>query len=167
MGFITSGIKFGQVSADTAQQAIEIMKTLNRTAAETLVQFDCHAVTDVTGNGLLGHGYEMAEASGVTIRFESSRVPYLPEALTLARSRLLPRTIGTVWEMIRQRTRLSQRLVDEVKHLLLDPQTSGGLLIAVAGNAAASLVSELQRRDVPAAAIGEVLEPSEYRIEVN
>jgi selenide, water dikinase len=166
IGLIASGIKFGRVSEDAAQRAIEIMKTLNRTAAETMLQFECHAVTDITGNGLLGHAYEMAEASGVTIRFDSARVPYLPEALALARSSLLPRTIAATWEMIRPRTRVSQSLADEMRHLLLDPQTSGGLLIAVARVDAQSLVGELQRREVAAVEIGAVLDPSGYLIEV-
>ena len=166
IGLITTGIKFGETSPDTARRVVTLMRTLNRAASESMVEHKTHAATDITGNGLLGHAFEMAEASKVTLRLQVDNVPYMPEALPLAQSRHIPRTIGTTWEMIRGRTRLSNRVSEPVRLILLDPQTSGGLLIAVAADDADALMSTLERRGVPGTRIGEVQKPSALRIVV-
>jgi len=156
IGIITSGIKFNKVSEASAQRAIQVMTALNRTSAEIMLRFECHAVTDITGNGLLGHAFEMAHASHVTIRFDSSRIPYLEEAYSLAQSGLLPRTIATTWKMIQEFTQVGSEVPEPLRNILLDPQTSGGLLISLSLKDLDSCLDELSQAGVEAARVGSV-----------
>jgi selenide,water dikinase len=157
-GILTTGIKFGKTSAAAAERIIRLMGTLNRDAARIMRRFDCHGATDITGNGLLGHAYEMAHASGVTLRIESSRVPFIDEAYALAEQRLLPRTVRTTWEMISAVTTVDAAVADPLRSILLDPQTSGGLLIAVEPSEAAAMVEAMRTAAVEAVEIGAVEE---------
>jgi len=166
IGILTSGIKFGKTSPAAAALVTEIMATLNRPAAEVMSRYACSAVTDVTGNGLLGHAFEMAQASSVTLRFFSKQIPYVPEAFSLAEAGMLPRTIETTWEMIGAVTEVSPQVPRALKNILLDPQTSGGLLIAVNPDALELLIDEMSRRNVSAAHVGSVEKAQNLRIVV-
>jgi selenide,water dikinase len=131
IGIITSGIKFGQTSPAAAARAIRTMTTLNREAAEIMLRHNARAATDITGNGLLGHAHEMAVGSRVTLRFSASAIPYIEEAWALTEGGIRPRTILTTWNMISGSARFSERVPQALRNILLDPQTSGGLLIAL------------------------------------
>jgi selenide,water dikinase len=157
-GILTSGIKFGKTSPEAAERIIRLMATLNRDAARIMLRFDSHGATDITGNGLLGHAYEMAHASGVTLRIESTRVPFVEEAYALAEQRLLPRTVRTTWEMIAAATTVDVSVAEPLRSILLDPQTSGGLLIAVERRDAAAMVEAMRAEGVDAVEIGTVEE---------
>jgi selenide,water dikinase len=167
LGILTSGIKFNKTSAAAAQKAVTVMTTLNKAAAEVMLRHRCHAATDITGNGLLGHAFEMAEGSNVTIHFDAWSVPILDEAYALAESGLLPRSIRTTWKMIGQHTQVGAGVTEALKNILLDPQTSGGLLIAVADQHLESLMSEMQQLNIPAAVVGKVENPGGKRILVD
>ena len=156
IGIVTSGIKFNKVSQATTQEAIKIMTTLNRTAAEIMLRYDCHAATDITGNGLLGHAFEMARGSRVTLRFDSARIPFLEEAYPLAEAGLLPRTVATTWKMIQPFTRINPTVADPLRHILLDPQTSGGLLISLSLKDLDQIIDELKGSGVQAVHVGRV-----------
>ncbi|EGO65722.1 selenide, water dikinase [Acetonema longum DSM 6540] len=140
------------------QQAIQSMMTLNKAAAETAGRFTVHACTDVTGFGFLGHLSEMATASQVTVRIHSQAVPLFPQAREAAHMGLVP---GGAYA---NRTYFGQRGVtvqpgvpEAVADLLFDPQTSGGLLLAVPAEQAESLVKALlQQGVVYAAMVGQV-----------
>jgi selenide,water dikinase len=154
IGILTSGIKFGKTSSAAAERAIQVMTALNRTAAEVMVRHDCNAATDVTGNGLLGHAFEMAVASHVTLRILSRRIPYIQEAYLLAEAGVKPRTIAATWKMIAETTRVDPSVPEVLKTLLLDPQTSGGLLIAVRPSDLEATLSELVQKGVEAVHVG-------------
>ncbi len=111
------------------------MSTLNRDAAAAMLRHRCHGATDITGNGLLGHAYEMAQASGAALRFWSATVPVLPEALELTRQGTPPpyRTHDLDHDR-KTPPALDPSSPNLSKTRLLDPQTSGGLLIAVDGH---------------------------------
>lgn len=156
-GILTSGIKFNKTSPAAAERVIAVMSALNRSAAEVMLGFPCHGVTDITGYGLLGHGWEMAHGSGVALRIDSARVPLLPEAYELAAAGLQPRTIATTWKMIEKATKIAPAVPEPLRKLLLDPQTSGGLLIALDADRAAKMLDEMRGRGIEAAAIGEVV----------
>ncbi len=167
LGILTSGIKFNKTSPAAAREAIRVMSTLNRDAAAAMLRHRCHAATDITGNGLLGHGFEMAQASGVALRFWSAAIPVLPEALELTSQGLLPRTARTTWTMIQASTAIGPHVREPVKNALLDPQTSGGLLIAVDGAELESLMADLTRNQVQATHVGAVEESRNVRIIVD
>ena len=120
-----------------------LMTTLNKAARDVMVQHAVHACTDVTGFGLLGHAYEMATGSDVTLALDVASIDLIPEALELARMGFLPAG------MYRNRT-FAEMGVDAgetelaKQDLLYDPQTAGGLLIAVAASDADALYGALQ-----------------------
>lgn len=153
IGVITSGIKVDLCSADTVQRAYTQMAALNKDARDVMVQFRVHACTDVTGFGLLGHGLEMAQGSDVSLEFQVSQIPIIPQALELAAMGVLPAG------MYRNRT-FAQSHVDPgateltIQDLLYDPQTSGGLLMAVDPQDATALMEQLQKTVPDARIIG-------------
>jgi selenide,water dikinase len=166
IGILTSGIKSGRTSAESAAKAAEIMAELNRAASEVMIRHQCVAATDITGNGLLGHAFELAEASKVTLRFRAERIPFLPEAIELAREGLLPRTIKTTWGMIGKSAEFSPTVQEALRSILLDPQTSGGLLICVKPDRLPGLMRDMTERNVSAAHIGFAEEERGKRIVV-
>jgi selenide,water dikinase len=114
-------------------------------------------MTDITGFGLIGHARELALASDVSLRLHAGRVPLLEGAMECARAGYIPGGLKANREFAECAVEFAQDISEEVKTLLFDPQTAGGLLISVAAADADSLAGELQRKGVPAAAIGEVL----------
>jgi len=168
-GVIATALKAGKAPAGSVEAAITSMARLNRAAAEVLHAFEesasgkapenspIHAVTDVTGFGLLGHAREMAAGSSVSMRIDHAKVPLLPGALEAAHDGFLAGGLKSNREFIASCVEFSAGVDEDSRALLFDPQTSGGLLIAIAPDRAAALVAELHRRQIPAAQIGEVL----------
>jgi selenide, water dikinase len=167
LGILSSGIKLGRVSEPAVNEAIAVMSTLNRAASEAMVRFRCHAATDITGNGLLGHAFEMAVASGVALRFSSSRTPVITEALKLAEEGILPRTGRTTWNLIETHTRIAPGVPQALRNVLLDPQTSGGLLVSVDRADLEPFLQQLHNSQVTATHVGAVEEGSGARIIVD
>jgi selenide, water dikinase len=157
-GVITTALKHQTASEEHVAAAVVSMTTLNAGAARALGTLDdnLHACTDVTGFGLLAHAWEMASQSGVAFRFSVSRLPILPGAREYAAAGETPggteRNRRSVGDHVRYAADVSE--VDRL--LLLDPQTSGGLLAAVAGEVAGQALQALAAAGVRAALIGEV-----------
>lgn len=142
IGVLTSAGKAELLTEETVAHMNRLMTTLNKSARDVMVRHRVHACTDVTGFGLLGHGFEMAQGSDVELHISVGSVDLLPEALEFARMGVLPAG------MYRNRT-FAEPAVDAgtvetaVQDLLFDPQTSGGLLMAVAPEDADALLAEL------------------------
>lgn len=161
-GAITTAHKAGKVAEEHLRAAMESMLLLNRTAAHLLRQAGVRACTDVTGFGLLGHASEMAEASGVRLRIESGKVPLLPGAAEYARAGILPGGVGRnrAWLLgtgkgERARVRLADTVSPEMVDLLMDPQTSGGLLATVAPEKLEALLASFAAKGHGCWVIGE------------
>lgn len=143
IGVLTTAAKVDMVSSESMALAVRLMTTLNRAARDAMVNYRVHACTDVTGFGLLGHAAEMAQASGVELHLHIAGIDLIPEALELARMGILPEG------MYRNRS-FAEPLVDAGdtelarQDLLYDPQTSGGLLIAVDPADADALYNDLK-----------------------
>jgi selenide,water dikinase len=154
IGILTSAMKAGLCSPETVAYAGKLMSTLNKSARDIMVRYRVHACTDVTGFGLLGHGYEMAQGSDVQITFHTEAIDLIRESLEFAKMGILPAG------MYRNRT-YAQQAVDAgttdraVQDMLYDPQTSGGLLIAVDPRDADELLRELTGQVPSAQRIGE------------
>jgi selenide,water dikinase len=154
-GIVGTAIKAGRAPEDLVAAAVASMTTLNRAAAETLAGFagHVHACTDITGFGLFGHATEMATASGVTLVFSADRLPLLPGVLAFAAS---SRSGG----LFSNRSHFAAGIdVDlaigrDLHDACYDPQTSGGLLVAVDPSAADRLLAALKSAGVPAVAVG-------------
>jgi len=157
-GIISTGIKFGKASSDVAAGSIEVMLTPGGKAAEAIREFGIRAATDITGFGLLGHAWEVARASRVTIEIDSDRVPRLPGALDLARRKMLTQGDRTNREYVGDNLSIDGHIPREVISLLFDPQTAGGMLIAAPPEKAGSLLARLLENYPHAAIIGRALE---------
>jgi selenide,water dikinase len=142
-GVVTTAAKAEMVDAGHLSTALRWMATPNREAAEALQAMEPHAVTDVTGFGLAGHAAEMAEASGVAVEIDLAALPLLPGALEAAATGLVPAGAGKNRDSISPVLEIADG-ADELRvDLCLDPQTSGGLLAAVASDHAEKLVRRL------------------------
>ena len=165
-GVISTGIKFAKTEPEVAASSVEVMLTPGKAAAEAMREFEVKGATDVTGFALLGHAWELACASKVTIEIDSSRVPILPGAIELAAAGLLTSGDKTNREYIGEDIEIAERVSKEMRSLLFDPQTAGGLLISIARARADALLDRL-RADYPQAEIiGSVVEGSAHSIVV-
>jgi selenide, water dikinase len=155
-GVIGTAIKAGRAPADVVDRAARLMATLNKIAAETMVRSDgVHACTDITGFGLLGHTSEVAAASAVSVELVAAAVPLIDGAAQLV-SRNRSGGMATNREHFGGRTKLAPSIERDLQDLLFDPQTSGGLLIAVAGPLSGALKASLTAAGVIVSEIGRV-----------
>lgn len=164
-GIINTAIKGGLASESVTATVTEQMVTLNRAAAETMAAFDVSACTDVTGFGLLGHLAEMVDGAGLGVRVTAARVPIIAEALDFAAMGLVPGGAHRNREFRQQMVAFDPKIDAVMQDVLFDPQTSGGLLISVAGAQAEDLVEALHKAGVTdAARVGEVVSGGEEKI---
>jgi selenide,water dikinase len=152
-GVVATALKRGIAAESDVQSAIDSMLTLNRQACEAMLQFDVHGCTDVTGFGLIGHAREMALGSNMTLEIETSAVRFLPGAVEYARQGALAGGLTNNREFASCAVEVTRALASEIENLLYDPQTSGGLLIALPEGDAA----RLERSFPDAYPIGRVL----------
>jgi len=157
-GVITTAIKRNSAESGWVDAATRSMTTLNKTAAEVVARFGdaVHAMTDVTGFGMIGHARELALASNVSLRMFANKIPRLDGAMECIRAGFIP--AGLIANRDFAECVVGYEGVGEDdRALLFDPQTAGGLLISVASEKAKELTQALQAEKVPAAEIGEVL----------
>ncbi len=158
-GVIATAIKKKAAEQPWIDAAIASMTTLNKKAAEVISSsgFAVHAMTDVTGFGLIGHAREIALASNVSLRFYANRIPLLDGAMECVRAGHIPGGLKANREFAECVVGYEDGISDEMKTILFDPQTAGGLLISVAPDDATELTKTLNAAGVPAVEIGEVL----------
>lgn len=165
-GIISTAIKRGTVPPESQEAAVASMLRLNDRALARARSCDVSALTDVTGYGLLGHLTELAKLSGRAAAVESEAVPLLPGALELARSGCIPGGTRRNRTYLEPTTTWRSSISDAQRLLLCDAQTSGGLLIAVAPEDVAGLVSTLLDEGHAAADIGELVDGAAGTLEV-
>jgi selenide,water dikinase len=155
-GVLTSAAKAGHIEQEDLAEAVEVMIHLNRSGCEAMIEVGAHAATDITGFGLLGHAFEIAQPAGVTLAIDAAAVPLLERALEWARKGVVTRAHKATLAHLGDE--LSTGEVDgALVNALADAQTSGGLLICVTAERTDALVAALQRRNAPCAAVvGEV-----------
>ncbi len=157
-GVISTAIKKAKAEQAWIDAATLSMTTLNRAAAEIMArpEFGVHAATDVTGFGLIGHARELALGSGVSLRIHSGTVPALAGAMECIRQGFIPGGLKNNRDFAECLVGYEGNVADDVKALLFDPQTAGGLLISVFATNADKLLAALHAAKLPAARIGEV-----------
>ena len=155
-GVITTAHKRGEAEQAHLDAAVAAMSRLNRAASEIAREFDPHAVTDITGFGLLGHGHEMAHLSGARFEIDYETLPWLPGARKYGEAWVFPDGSRRNEDYFGRWVTQARALADWEQRLLHDPQTSGGLLIAVAGDRMESLVEKLRAAGEGAWVIGAV-----------
>ncbi len=157
-GIITTAAKNDRATPEHLQAAVESMTTLNRSASKVARQSGAHCLTDVTGYSLLGHGYEVAAASGVKLRIDSSSVPLLPGALEYAAEGIVTGGAARNRAYLAGKVEIGADVSEALEHLLFDPQTSGGLLFTVAPEAAEDVERRFEGAGLGVWRIGEAVE---------
>ena len=166
-GIINTAIKGGMATQETIDMVSRCMASLNRTASEVMQEVGANACTDITGFGLLGHASEMIEKTNNGIILFASKLPVLPEAINFAKTGLVPGGTTRNREFRSNNVELDPRLSPYIADVLFDPQTSGGLLIALPEEKALKLVKRLNERGIAEAAIiGDVIDDNKERIQV-
>jgi selenide, water dikinase len=157
-GVVTTALKNGRAAAEHVNAAVESMSHLNRTASQVVRRYNVHAMTDITGYSLIGHAHEMAHLSLMDFRIYYSSLMWLPGARDYAEQNLFPGGMHRNQHYYQAWVHFEGQL-SEVEHgLLYDPETSGGLLIAVDATQAEQLLEELIAAGERASLIGEVIE---------
>jgi selenide,water dikinase len=153
VGIYSAAIKKGELSADGYAEMIGSTTLLNRIGAELAQKDTVHAITDVTGFGVLGHAMEMARGADLTLVIRDDQVPFLREAARLAQAGFVTGASHRNWASYGERVKLPVNYADWQRHLLTDPQTSGGLLVACASTHAEAILRSIQEAGYPAARI--------------
>jgi len=166
-GIINTAIKGGMATEDSIEMVTRYMASLNKKASEVMQEIGANACTDVTGFGLLGHAFEMIEGTGKRIVINASDVPILPEAVNFAKMGMVPGGTYRNREFRINQVDIDSALSPYLIDILFDPQTSGGLLIAVSGKKAQEMVKRLRKEGIEdAAIIGKVVNDTQERIVV-
>jgi selenide,water dikinase len=165
-GVISTGIKFGKTAPEVAAASAATMLTAGQYAAEVMREFAVQGATDVTGFALLGHAWELASASKVTIEINAGQVPLLDGALELATQGLLTSGDKTNREYVGADIEIAESVDQNLVKLLFDPQTAGGMLITIAAEQAPLILSRLLPHYPAVRVIGRVTERSAHSLRV-
>ncbi len=156
-GIITTALRANLAPAPVVAEANRVMTTSNRAAAAAMCETGVHAATDVTGFGLLGHAWEMAQTGNIDVVIDADQVPFIAGALALAEQSLFPAGSLKNFEFMKTRADFAESVPEEQRLLLCDAQTSGGLLISVSEDRSEGLLRRLGAAGVTGArAIGRV-----------
>jgi len=166
-GILMTAFKRDRLPTEHYGAAVRWMSELNAATSRAMLAYDVHAATDITGYGLAGHGFKMANGSGVTLRVEESDLPVLLGALELCAAGMIPGGGKRNREFFGPHVKIAEEIADEMGELVFDPQTSGGLLIALPERDAIALLADLQREgNTDAEIVGSVVAPGQFAIEV-
>ena len=173
-GVISTALKQGLAQEAWVSAATASMTRLNRDAADALHEVEAaskngrvvHAVTDVTGFGLLGHAREMAIGSGVSMKIDHKQIAYLPGAIEAARGHFFSGGLKNNRDFCEGCVNFVDQVTEEFRALLFDPQTSGGLLVSIAPDSADAAIAALKRFSVSAQVIGEIIPRRSPLIEI-
>jgi selenide,water dikinase len=166
-GVLITGFKGKRIGFDVLERAVQVMATLNKVACETMLEFDPHACTDITGFGLTGHTLWMVKGANVGITLFADRVPHFPESIDMIKQGVRTGVTLENKGLVTEYLRLDHDITPEEEMLMYDPQTSGGLFIAVTSDRAEALVQKLHERGVAdAAVVGEVFDSPEPVIRI-
>lgn len=164
-GILMTALKNEKLPEDLLAEATQVMKRLNRMAAEVMKEHRVTACTDVTGFGLLGHLYEMMVGSGTSVRLVPSDLPLLPGTLEFSAKKQIPGGLKENRAYLRKFVSVPDKFDADLLNVLFDPQTSGGLLFTVPPEEADACVAHLHREgEKEAAIIGEILPAQDYQI---
>jgi selenide, water dikinase len=163
-GIISTAVKRNMVPDDEAESLVRQMAQLNKIGAELMVKHQAHAATDITGFGILGHGYEMANASGVSIEISFNKLPLIPNVLKFAEAGALTGGASANKEYLEDKVKITSSISKPQLDLLYDAQTSGGLLIALPESEVASFLADASLANLSAAQIGRVMEKADLPV---
>lgn len=164
VGIINTAIKGGLADKEAYEEAVKTMATLNKYAKEALDGIEVNSVTDITGFGFLGHALEMAEGSSVTIAIDYKNIPVINKTLEYARMGLVPAGAYSNRKYVGDKVKFVTDVPEEIKDVLYDPQTSGGLLVSLPKENIDLLLERLKNTPTEYAVVGEVMEKEDKYI---
>ena len=168
IGILTTGLKFNKVKDHVLPQLVESMTRLNASASSIMLKYGVSACTDVTGYGLLGHASEMVSGNSVRLRIDSKSVPYFEDAPGLVAKKTYTQAYIANKTFLSESVTFDSSVSEAMRHILMEAETSGGLLFSVPAENADTAVQELQASDCSEAAIvGEVVAEDGAHIEVH
>lgn len=162
-GIITTAIKAEIASKEVYNEAVKVMSTLNKYAGEIIVDYNITACTDITGFGIMGHGYEMASASEVTFKLYKDKLPLINGVKEYAQMGLIPAGCYNNKKYLKDKYQL-KNVETWLEDVLFDPQTSGGLLVSISASEGKELMEKLSKLEIPCEIIGEVIPKEEKHI---
>ena len=164
VGILNTANKAELLTQDKIKEVTNIMTTLNKYAKESFKGLTVHACTDITGFSLIGHGYEMAGGSNKTIELFSNNIPIIPDALEYAKMGILPEGMYNNLEYLKDIFKITNGVTQEMQDVLLDPQTSGGLLLSMPEKDAKEYLSRMEIYTPYTRIIGQVIDKQDYSI---
>lgn len=162
-GIITTAIKAEMASKDVYNEAVKVMSTLNKYSGEIIAEHNVTACTDITGFGIMGHGFEMASASEVTFKLYKDKLPLINGVKEYAQMGLIPAGCYNNKKYLQGKYEL-KNIEPWLEDVLFDPQTSGGLLISIPSSEGKALMKKLSKLEIPSQIIGEVIPKGEKYI---
>lgn len=166
MGIINTAIKGGICEKSHYKEAVEAMEMLNKDAKEAAEGLDIHSCTDITGFGLLGHLYEMAQGSNCTFEIHHKEIPFIEGTVEYSSMGLVPKGAYDNQRFVGEEVSYMDDISDTIKSILFDPQTSGGLLFSLSLEDAGVLKERLKGKSVNACIIGKVIEKEKVSLKV-
>lgn len=157
-GIVTTAAKIGEAKEDHLQAAVDSMTRLNRHPSHIVRAVEAHALTDVSGFSILGHGYEIANASNAALCIATSHIPLLPGALEYASRGIVTGGAARNRNYLAGKVSFTDDIPEELQHILFDPQTSGGLLFAAPPEKADEVEARFAAAKLPVWRVGEVIE---------
>ena len=163
-GTTTTAIKQAIAAPEDVREVIDWMTRLNKDAAILAIEFGVRGATDITGFSLLGHAWEMASASGVGLRFEWEKMPFISGARRYAEQYIFPGGASDNRLFYGPHISFKRKIEEYEEMLLFDPQTSGGLLLAVAPDKVDTMLSRAERIGQPLWVVGEVVDGNKIEV---
>jgi len=165
-GVLSTALKKGKLDAGAIRVLVDTMSALNDTSSARMLEYDADACTDITGFGLGGHAFEMANASGVTVRLDSGSIPLMDGTLWAVKKGYLTGGGNTNRAFVQGQAAIAGGIDDNLLHIVFDPQTAGGLLIAVPADDASALLDSLRESCPDASIVGECLPREDVVLEI-
>jgi selenide, water dikinase len=163
-GVMSTALKNRLTDDKEMKAAIHSMTTLNKTAAELMIELCAHACTDITGFGLIGHASHLIQEGEIGIEFDFNSIPFFTGVFTLSKKEIYPGGLGRNRDFYSSHVEFKGRIPPYKRNLLFDPQTSGGLLIALPPQKAELIVKKLQKSKINATIIGKIIKEADHKI---
>jgi selenide, water dikinase len=166
-GVLSTALKNRLVDEDTFAPVLQSMASLNKAAAELMIEIGTHACTDITGFGLIGHASHLIQEGETGIEFDFQSLPVFPEVMDFLKKEVAPGGLGRNRDFYAPQVEFKGRIARYKRDILFDPQTSGGLLVALPSHEAEKMVERLHQQGISSAAIiGRVVRQPEHKIKV-
>ena len=165
-GVMSTALKNRLISEKEMKEALKSMTSLNKTAAELMIEMGAHACTDITGFGLIGHASHLIQEGETGIEFDFGAIPFFAGVMELSQKEVYPGGLGRNRDFYLPNVEFKGRIPQYKRNLLFDPQTSGGLLVALPPQKAELFIKKLRQSKVNAAIIGKVVKQAEHKITI-